>query len=84
MRSRHFSKQQNLNSLFLFKAVSFVSRLAYLVHIIRALNQLNLQMQGKGKDIILFVDFTNTFVEKLSNRKHKVEKSNPVMSRMFV
>ena len=53
-----------------FQSGKFVSRLAYLVHIIRALNQLNLKMQGKGKDIILFVDFTNIFVEKLSNRKH--------------
>jgi len=31
-------------------------------------------MQGKGKDIIQFVGFTNAFVEKLCNWKRKVEK----------
>ena len=35
-----------------FENVKFLSRLAYLVDIFEALNQLNLKMQGKGKDII--------------------------------
>jgi len=54
----------------------FVSHLAYLVDIFEALNLLNLNMQVKAKDIIKFADFTNAFVEKLSNWKREVEKSN--------
>jgi len=37
------------------------------VDISEALNQLNLKMQEKGKDIIHFVAFANAFVEKLCN-----------------
>ena len=44
------------------------------MNIFEALNQLNLKMQGQGKDIIQFVDFTNAFVEKLGNWKQKVKK----------
>ena len=57
-----------------FENGKFVTRLAYLVNIFEALNQLNLKMQGQGKDIIQFVDFTNAFVEKLGNWKQKVKK----------
>ena len=67
-----------------FENVKFLSRLAYLVDIFEALNQLNLKMQGKGKDIIQFVDFTRAFVEKLGNWKHKVKNSNFDMFYMFV
>ena len=50
-----------------FENVKFLSRLAYLVDIFEALNQLNLKMQREGKDIIQFVDFTRAFIEKLGN-----------------
>ena len=67
-----------------FKNVKFLSRLAYLVDIFEATNQLNLKMQGKGKDIIQFVDFTGAFVEKLGNWKRKVKNGNFDMFHMFV
>ena len=44
--------------------------------IFESLNQLNLKMQGKEKDIIQLVDFTREFVEKLGNWKRKVKSSN--------
>ena len=44
--------------------------------IFEALNQLNLKMQRKGKDIIQFIDFTRAFVEKLGNWKRKVKNGN--------
>ena len=50
-----------------FENGKVVSRLTYLANIFEALNQLNLKMQGKSKDIIQFVDFTNGFIEKLGN-----------------
>ena len=59
-----------------FENVKFLSCLAYLLDIFEALNQLNLKMQGKGKDIIQFVDFTMAFVEKLGNWKRKVANGN--------
>jgi len=59
-----------------FENVKFLSCLAYLVDIFEALNQLNLKMQGKGKDIIQFVDFTKAFVEKLGNWRRKVANGN--------
>ena len=67
-----------------FENVKFLSRLAYLVDIFEALNQLNLKMQRKGKDIIQFVDFTGAFVEKLGNWKRKVKNGNFDMFHMFV
>jgi len=54
-----------------FENVKFLSCLAYLVDIFEVLNQLNLKMQGQGKDIIQFVDFARAFVEKLGNWKRK-------------
>ena len=67
-----------------FKNVKFLSRLAYFVDIFEALKQLNLKMQGKGKDIIQFVDFTGAFVEKLGNWKRKVKNGNFDILHMFV
>ena len=66
-----------------FENVKFLSRLAYLVDIFEALNQLNLKMQGKGKNIIQFVDFTRAFVEKLGNWKCKVKNGNFDMLHSF-
>ena len=51
--------------------------------IFEALNQLNLKMQGKGKDIIQFVDFAGEFVEKLGNWKCKVKNGNFNMFHSF-
>ena len=65
------------------KNVKFLSRLAYLMDIFEALNQLNLKMQGKGKDIIQFVDFTWALVEKLGNWKRKVKNGNFDMFHSF-
>ena len=67
-----------------FENVKFLSRSAYLLDIFEFLNQLNLKMQGKGKDIIQFVDFTGAFVKKLGNWKRKVKNGNFDMFRMFV
>ena len=64
--------------------MKFLSRLAYLVNIFKALNQLNLKIRGKGKNIIQFVDFTRAFVEKLGNWKRKVKNGNLDMFHMFV
>ena len=66
-----------------FENVKFLSRSAYLVDIFEALNQLNLKMQGKGKKIIQFVDFTGAFVEKLGNWKRKVKNGNFDMFHSF-
>ena len=66
-----------------FENVKFLSRLAYLVDIFEALNQLNLKMQGEGKDIIQFVDFTKAFVEKLGNWRRKVANGNFDMFHTF-
>ena len=49
--------------------------------IFEALDQLNLKMQGK--DIIQFVDFTKTFVEKLGNWRLKVVNGNFDMFHTF-
>ena len=65
-----------------FENVKFLSRLAYLVDIFEALYQLNLKMQGKGKDIIQFVDFTGAF-ERLGNWKRKVKNGNFDMFHSF-
>ena len=66
-----------------FENVKFLSRSSYLVDIFEALNQLNLKMLGKGKDIIQFIDFTRGFVEKLSNWKCKVKNGNFDMLHSF-
>ena len=66
-----------------FENVKFLSRLAYLVDIFEALNQLNLKMQGKGKDIIQFVGLTKAFVEKLGNWRRKVASGNLDMFHTF-
>ena len=51
--------------------------------IFEALNQLNLKIQGKGKDNIQFVDFTRAFVEKPGNWKRKVKNGNFDMFHSF-
>ena len=66
-----------------FENVKFLSRLAYLVDIFEALNQLNLKMQGKGKDIIQYVNFTGAFVERLGNWKRKVKNGSFDMFHSF-
>ena len=53
--------------------------LAYLHGIFEQLNKLNLQMQGKDTNIIIFVDVLRAFKSKLANWKRKVEMHNYTM-----
>ena len=61
--------------MFLFFNIDTVS-FTYLVDIFDFLNTLNLKMQGKEKNIVLFVDLIITFIEKLSNWRRELQKGN--------
>ena len=62
-----------------FSDSKFIACLAYLVDIFDFLNTLNVKMQEKEKNIIHFVDLVNGFIEKLSNRRRKVQTGNFAM-----
>ena len=53
--------------------------LGYLRDIFEQLNKLNLRMQGKDTNIIIFVDALRAFKSKLANWKRKVEMHNYTM-----
>lgn len=54
-------------------------RLAYLVDIFEQLNKVNLQMQGRGDNLIKFLDTLKAFVNKVKNWKRKIEINNFAM-----
>ena len=57
----------------------WILSLAYLHDIFEQLNKLNLRMQGKDTNIIIFVDVLRAFKSKLANWKRKVEMHNYTM-----
>ena len=57
----------------------WILSLAYLHDIFEQLNRLNLRMQSKDTNIIMFVDALKTFKSKLENWKRKVETHNYTM-----
>ena len=57
----------------------WVLSLAYLHDIFEQLNKLNLRMQGKNTNIIIFVDALRAFKSKLANWKRKVDMHNYTM-----
>ncbi|XP_063847651.1 SCAN domain-containing protein 3-like [Scylla paramamosain] len=68
-----FLRIQNKQDLLsAWSADSFEIRLAYLVDMLRQLNTLNLELQGKGSLIIDFVDKIKAFIRKMENWRSKV------------
>ena len=57
----------------------WILSLAYLHDIFEQLNKLNLRMQGKDTNLIIFVDALRAFKSKLANWKRKVEMHNYTM-----
>ena len=50
----------------------WIRGLAYLIDIFEQLSKLNLKMQGKSTNIILFEDTLAAFISKLDNWKTKI------------
>ena len=62
-----------------FELDNFDLTVAYLVDIMGHLNKLNLQLQGKNANLITHSDKLNTFIEKLTLYKTRIEKGNLIM-----
>ena len=57
----------------------WILSLAYLHDVFEQLNKLNLRMQGKDTNIVIFVDVLRAFKSKLANWKRKVQLYNYTM-----
>ena len=62
-----------------FNEEGWNKRLAYLADIFEHLNSLNLKLQGKQTNLILFQDNLNAFVAKVQNWRRKVNVGNVAM-----
>ena len=68
----------------MFNNEKFHWRLAYLVEIFEALNQLNLMLQGKNGTLISNYDHLDGFISKLQLWNHKVSAGNIIFfSRLY-
>ena len=73
---RIHNKQDLLSA---WSADSFEIRVAYLIDILRQLNTLNLELQGKGSLIIDLVDKIKAFIRRMENWRRKVGMGNLAM-----
>jgi len=62
-----------------FVQEAWIQKLAYLSDIFDQLNKLNLKLQGRETNIMLFQDCLTAFVAKLNNWQHKVNRGNIAM-----
>lgn len=62
-----------------FAQEAWIKKLAYLSDIFDQLNKLNLKLQGRETNIMLFQDCLTAFVAKLNNWQRKVNRGNIAM-----
>ncbi|XP_064462248.1 protein FAM200A-like [Ornithodoros turicata] len=72
-----FFQEQGKTTYFAWLSeAAWILRLAYLVDMFEQLNKLNLQVQGRNTNIIMFIDSLKAFLCKMQNWKRKVKGGN--------